>query len=108
MLLVCASRAPRLYRGWYSCCRHRRLRGWNGTRADRVRGYLRSLRAFSRQKLSGRRFTGPAPTNMFLSAFGPIHVTPFGTVGEVVLIPDQSTRVSVAFAGGAGEYFYLG
>jgi glutamine synthetase len=54
------------------------------------------------------RGVGLAPTNMFLSAFGPIHVTPFGTVGEVVLIPDESTRVRVAFAGGAGEYFYLG
>jgi glutamine synthetase len=54
------------------------------------------------------RGVGLAPTNLFLSAFGPIHSTPFGTVGEVFLIPDPATRVSVAFEGTATEYFLLG
>ena len=40
------------------------------------------------------RGVGLAPSNLFLSAFGPIHTTPFGTAGEVFLVPtlffDQS------------------
>ncbi|MGA2189437.1 MAG: glutamine synthetase family protein [Steroidobacteraceae bacterium] len=54
------------------------------------------------------RGVGLAPTNLFLSAFGPIHMTPFGTVGEVFLIPDPATRVSVPFDGSAAEYFLMG
>ena len=54
------------------------------------------------------RGVGLAPTNLFLSAFGPIHMTPFGTQGEVFLIPDPTTRVSVPFDGGAAEYFFVG
>ncbi|HTV94894.1 MAG TPA: glutamine synthetase family protein [Steroidobacteraceae bacterium] len=54
------------------------------------------------------RGVGLAPTNLFISAFGPIHVTPFGTVGEVFLIPDPATKVFVPFAGGTAEYFFLG
>jgi glutamine synthetase len=55
-----------------------------------------------------QRGVGLAPTNIFLSAFGPIHVTTFGTTGEVMLIPDVSTRVHVPFSGSTSEYFYLG
>jgi glutamine synthetase len=55
-----------------------------------------------------RRGVGLAPANMFISAFGPIHVTPFGTRGEVFLIPDPATRVYVPFEGGAAEYFFIG
>jgi glutamine synthetase len=54
------------------------------------------------------RGVGLAPTNMFLSAFGPIHATPFGTVGEVFLVPDPATRVFMPDESGAGEYFFLG
>jgi len=54
------------------------------------------------------RGVGLAPSNIFLSAFGPIQATPFGTLGEVFLIPDPATRVSVPFDGGASEYFLLG
>jgi glutamine synthetase len=54
------------------------------------------------------RGVGLAPTNLFLSAFGPIQMTPFGTVGEVFLIPDPATRVSVPFDGSATEYFLVG
>jgi glutamine synthetase len=54
------------------------------------------------------RGVGLAPTNMFLSAFGPIQMTPFGTLGEVFLLPDPATRVSVPFDGSAAEYFLLG
>jgi glutamine synthetase len=55
-----------------------------------------------------QRGVGLAPTNMFLSAFGPIQVTTFGTLGEVFLIPDSSTRVFLPFEGGAAEFFFLG
>jgi glutamine synthetase len=66
------------------------------------------------------RGVGIAPTNIFISAFGPIHATPFGTEGEVFLIPDATTRVFVPFDGsgapfdggradgGTAEHFYIG
>src|ERR1700722_3138434 len=55
-----------------------------------------------------KRGVGLAPANIFISAFGPIQMTTFGTVGEVFLIPDPETRVFVAFDGSAPEYFFLG
>jgi glutamine synthetase len=68
------------------------------------------------------RGVGIAPTNIFISAFGPIQATPFGTEGEVFLIPDATTRVFVPFEdggeptgggparieGGSAEHFYIG
>src|SRR5271168_269187 len=54
------------------------------------------------------RGVGLAPTNIFISAFGPIQMTVFGTQGEVFLIPDSTTRVLVPFEGSTAEYFYLG
>lgn len=55
-----------------------------------------------------QRGVGLAPSNIFISAFGPIQTTTFGTTGEVFLIPDPSTRVFVPFEGGAAEYFFIG
>ncbi len=55
-----------------------------------------------------QRGVGLAPTNIFISAFGPIQMTTFGTLGEVFLIPDPETRVYVPFEGSAAEYFFLG
>lgn len=49
-----------------------------------------------------------APTNIFLSAFGPIHMTVFGTLGEVFMIPDPATKVNVPYEEGVGEHFYIG
>jgi glutamine synthetase len=49
-----------------------------------------------------------ALTNLFLSAFGPIQFTPFGTRGEVLLIPDATARVLVPFEGHVAEHFFLG
>jgi glutamine synthetase len=54
------------------------------------------------------RGVGLAPTNLFLSAFGPIQATPFGTAGEVFLIPDVSTRTLLGFEDGPTEHFYIG
>jgi glutamine synthetase len=53
------------------------------------------------------RGVGLAPTHIFISAFGPIQTTTFGTQGEVFLIPDASTRVLVPFEGSTAEYFFL-
>src|SRR2546423_11184596 len=38
---------------------------------------------------------GLAPSNIMLSAFGPIHETPFGTAGELALKPDAKTRAQI-------------
>src|SRR6202051_1721261 len=72
-------------------------------------GHFRG-KSFPAAELPARleRGVGLAPTNMFLSAFGAIQMTPFGTVGEVFLVPDPATRVSVPFEGSATEYFLLG
>ena len=55
-----------------------------------------------------QRGVGLAPTNIFLSAFGPIHMTTFGTLGEVFLVPDPETKVCVPYEGSATEYFFVG
>ena len=54
------------------------------------------------------RSTRAAPAGALMEPFGPIAVTTFGTTGEVMLIPDASTRVYVPFAGSPAEHFYLG
>lgn len=38
---------------------------------------------------------GLAPSNIMLSAFGPIHETPFGTAGELALKLDAKTRAQI-------------
>src|SRR4051794_7357348 len=50
---------------------------------------------------------GLAPSNIMMSAFGPIFTTPFGTEGEVMLMPDPSAKVEVEL-GEQTERFYLG
>jgi len=93
-------------------------------------GHFRG-KSFPAADLAARleRGVGLAPTNIFISAFGPIHATPFGTQGEVFLIPDATTRVFVPFEGsgvpfdgggapvaggslapngGSAEHFYIG
>lgn len=50
---------------------------------------------------------GLAPTNIYISAFGPIQVTTFGTQGEVYLVPDPASEVRVAFEEGAAEHFLI-
>jgi glutamine synthetase len=72
-------------------------------------GHFRG-KSFPATDLASRleRGVGFAPTNIFLSAFGSIQETPFGTRGEVFMVPDPATRVVVPFAGGATEYFFVG
>jgi len=56
--------------------------------------------------LKGVGLTG---SNLMLSPFGPIYDTPFGTEGDLMLVPDPSAKVEVEFDdGGAAERFYLG
>src|SRR5689334_21006383 len=50
---------------------------------------------------------GLSPSNIMMSAFGPIMETPFGTEGEVMLVPDPGTKVEVEL-GEHTERFYLG
>ncbi len=72
-------------------------------------GHFRG-KSFPAADLAARleRGVGLAPTNIFLSATGPIQATAFGTVGEVFLVPDPATRVYVPFDGSPSEYFFLG
>ena len=56
-----------------------------------------------------RRGVGWVPTNTMISAFGPIYSTPFGTGGDLILVPDAAAEVNVDFGGeGAREHFFLG
>jgi glutamine synthetase len=50
---------------------------------------------------------GYTPANPWLSAFGTIGATPFGTRGDIVLLPDASTKVNVPIDGNAPEHFYI-
>jgi len=72
-------------------------------------GHFRG-KSFPATDLTGRleRGVGLAPTNIFISAFGPIQATPFGTEGEVFLVPDAGTRVFVPFEGSPAEHFFIG
>src|SRR5271156_5878333 len=72
-------------------------------------GHFRG-KSFPTADLAARleRGVGLAPTNIFISAFGPLPVTTFGTPGEGFLISDGSTRVLVPFEGSTSEYFFLG
>jgi glutamine synthetase len=54
-----------------------------------------------------RRGVGFTHSNIMMSAFGPIYATPFGTEGDLMLVPDPSAGVDVPFEGGAPERFYL-
>lgn len=55
-----------------------------------------------------RQGVGLAPSNIMMSAFGPIYDTPYGTTGDLMLVPDVATYVDVEFDWGDAERFYLG
>jgi len=71
-------------------------------------GHLRG-KAFPAADLESRlrRGVGYTGSNIMMSAFGPIYDSPFGTEGDLALIPDPSTKVDVSFEGFASERFYL-
>lgn len=55
-----------------------------------------------------RRGVGFTHSNIMMSAFGPIYATPFGTEGDLMLVPDETVQVQVPFDEGPSERFYLG
>ncbi len=55
-----------------------------------------------------RQGVGLTHSNIMMSPVGPIYDTPFGTEGDLMLVPDPSTKVEVEFDDGAAERFYLG
>lgn len=61
-------------------------------------------------ELPGRmgRGVGIAPSNLVLSAFGPILDTPFGTAGDLALVPDPATRTAIPMPDGPDTHLLLG
>ena len=55
-----------------------------------------------------RKGIGYTHSNIMMSCFGPIYETPFGTQGDLMVVPDPSTKVEVAFGEShTAERFYL-
>ena len=74
--------------------------------AGQVRG-----KGFPASELPGRQDSGVGWThsNLMQTAFGPILDTPFGTGGDLMIVPDPSARARVDFEdGSAPEHFILG
>ncbi|WP_424830372.1 glutamine synthetase [Ruegeria sp.] len=73
--------------------------------AGKVRG-----KAFPADQLDKRlqRGVGWTPTNVQINCFDGIGESPFGALGDLLLIPDPSTEVKVDFGTGAVEHFMLG
>ena len=56
-----------------------------------------------------RKGVGWPHSNLMQTAFGPILDTPFGTAGDLMIVPDPTAEVRVDFAdGSASEHFFLG
>jgi glutamine synthetase len=73
--------------------------------AGLVRGKAFPARDIVRRMRHGVGFTH---SNIMMSAFGPIYATPFGTEGDLMLVPDETVKVEVAFDQGSSERFFLG
>src|SRR5262249_19285074 len=74
--------------------------------AGRVRG-----KGFPAKDLPERlvKGVGWVPTNSMISCFGIIGDTPFGATGDLVLVPDPDTEVTVRYdETSPPEHFYLG
>ncbi|HSU05579.1 MAG TPA: glutamine synthetase family protein [Acetobacteraceae bacterium] len=75
-----------------------------------ISGHVRG-KGFPKRELEARRSKGVGWThsNLMMSAFGPIWDTPFGTAGDLMIVPDPAAEVRVDFEGGsAPEHFFLG
>jgi len=55
-----------------------------------------------------RRGVGWTPTNVMINCFDGIGDGPFGSLGDLLLIPDQATEVEVDREAGLSEHFMLG
>ena len=75
-----------------------------------IAGLVRG-KGFPASELPARRKTGIGWThsNLMQTCFGPIFDTPFGTGGDLMIVPDPSAEVHVDFRdGSAAEHFFLG
>jgi glutamine synthetase len=75
-----------------------------------IAGHVRG-KGFPAQAFEARRRKGVGWThsNLMQSAFGPIFDTPFGTGGDLMIVPDPATEVRVDFDDGSvPEHFFLG
>jgi glutamine synthetase len=72
--------------------------------AAQVRGKSVPTEELTSRELRGVGYT---PANICISAFGTIKSSPFGTRGDIVLLPDTSTEVRIAFDDGTTEHFCL-
>jgi glutamine synthetase len=73
--------------------------------AGKVRG-----KAFPADQLDKRlrRGVGWTPTNVQITCFDSIADSPFGALGDLLLIPDPQAAVDVTYGNGAREHFMLG
>ncbi len=56
-----------------------------------------------------KRGVGWVPTNVQITCFDSIAETPYGSTGDLILVPDEKTEVRVDFEdSGPIEYFYIG
>ena len=75
-----------------------------------IAGHVRG-KGFPARELSARKKQGIGWThsNLMQTAFGPILDTPFGTGGDLIVVPDMSAEARVDFADGTvAEHFILG
>lgn len=75
-----------------------------------IAGHVRG-KGFPASELQVRKHKGIGWThsNLMQSAFGPIFDTPFGTAGDLMIVPDPDAEVRVDFGdGSAVEHFFLG
>lgn len=74
--------------------------------SGQVRGKAIPRRAVERRRETGIGWT---PTNVFLTAFGPIAESPWGALGDLYIRPDFSTQVDLELPDwGIDESFVLG
>ena len=74
--------------------------------AGKVRGKAFPASQFDKRL---RRGVGWTPTNVQITCFDVIAESPFGSLGDLVLIPDPAARVRVDFGDGSPpEHFALG
>ena len=75
-----------------------------------ISGHVRG-KGFPASELPSRLAKGVGWThsNIMMSAFGPIFDTPFGTAGDLMIVPDRAAEIRVDFGDGTpAEHFFLG
>ncbi len=75
-----------------------------------IAGHVRG-KGFPASEFEARRRKGIGWThsNLMQTAFGPIWDTPFGTAGDLMIVPDPTAEVHVDFDDGSpAEHFFLG